>query len=112
MLETAVHILSPELLAKRDGCWKTCAVWAAWRWRSGGIDSTVVAQAAYLALADRARRRDRRQLQRAPGRDRGRETTATQIGIRHKVVLTDEFADPNYVRNDERPLLLLQEAKL
>src|SRR5947208_10676224 len=67
---------------------------------SGGIDSTVVAKAAQLALGDRAVAvtADSPSVPRA-------EVTAARglaaaIGIRHVVVQTDEFADPNYVRND------------
>jgi uncharacterized protein len=67
---------------------------------SGGVDSAVVAQAAQLALGSDAiaitadspsvARRDLADARRI----------AEQIGIRHIVVGTDEFADPDYVRND------------
>jgi uncharacterized protein len=67
---------------------------------SGGIDSTVVAQAAHLALGDRAIAvtADSPSVPRAEIADARR--LAEQIGICHRVVATDEFADPDYVRND------------
>ena len=37
------------------------------------------------------------------------EALARRIGIRHRVIRTEEFADPNYLRNQHRPLLFLQE---
>ncbi|HKB42283.1 MAG TPA: ATP-dependent sacrificial sulfur transferase LarE, partial [Gemmataceae bacterium] len=67
---------------------------------SGGIDSTVVAKAAFLALGDQAvavtadsPSVPRRELKEA-------EQLAKQIGIRHRIVQTEEFDDPDYVRND------------
>lgn len=67
---------------------------------SGGIDSTVVAKAAHLALGDRAiaLTADSPSVARADLADAQR--LARLIGIRHRVVATLEFADPNYVRND------------
>jgi pyridinium-3,5-biscarboxylic acid mononucleotide sulfurtransferase len=67
---------------------------------SGGIDSTVVANAAFLALGDQAvavtadsPSVPRRELEEA-------RQLAQQIGIRHRIVQTEEFDDPDYVRND------------
>src|SRR6516165_1056273 len=67
---------------------------------SGGIDSTVVAKAAFLALGDRAVAvtADSPSVPRAEVAEA--RQMAEQIGIRHLVVPTNEFADPNYVRND------------
>src|SRR5437660_7120503 len=67
---------------------------------SGGIDSTVVAQAAYLALGERAVAvtADSPSVARVEIEDARR--LAQDIGIRHHVVRTDEFSDPDYVRND------------
>ena len=67
---------------------------------SGGIDSTVVAQAAFLALGDNAVAvtSDSPSVPRAEIEDARR--LAAHIGIRHLVVATEEFDDPNYVRND------------
>jgi uncharacterized protein len=67
---------------------------------SGGIDSTVVAKAAFLALGERAvavtadsASVARREL------DDAREL-ARLIGIRHVVVPTHEFDNPDYLKND------------
>ena len=67
---------------------------------SGGIDSTVVARAAFEALGDRAVAvtADSPSVPRAE-LDEAREL-AKAIGIRHVVVATGEFANPDYVRND------------
>jgi uncharacterized protein len=67
---------------------------------SGGIDSTVVAKAAALALGSRAVAvtADSPSVPRAEIDDARR--LAQAIGIRHEIVPTDEFNDPDYVRND------------
>src|SRR3954451_21864600 len=67
---------------------------------SGGIDSTVVAQAAQLALGDTAVAvtADSPSVPRAEIADA--VSLAQRIGIRHRLVTTDEFADPDYVKND------------
>jgi len=67
---------------------------------SGGIDSTVVAKAAHEALGDRAIAvtADSASVPRAELEDARR--LAQEIGIRHRVVATQEFGDPDYVRND------------
>ena len=67
---------------------------------SGGIDSTVVAQAAYLALGDRAVAvtADSPSVPRSELDEAVR--LAQRIGIRHRVVRTDEFENPDYLRND------------
>jgi uncharacterized protein len=67
---------------------------------SGGIDSTVVAQAAFLALGDAAVAvtADSPSVPRAEIADARR--LAAQIGIRHRLVGTHEFDDPDYVKND------------
>jgi pyridinium-3,5-biscarboxylic acid mononucleotide sulfurtransferase len=67
---------------------------------SGGIDSTVVAKAAFTALGDRAVAvtADSPSVPRAELDDARR--LAETIGIRHEIVSTEEFADPDYVRND------------
>src|SRR5438309_5939260 len=67
---------------------------------SGGIDSTVVAKAAHLALGERAVA----VTADSPSVPRGEIAEACelarQIGIAHRLVATAEFADPDYVRND------------
>jgi uncharacterized protein len=67
---------------------------------SGGIDSTVVAKAAFLALGDGAVA----VTADSPSVPRSEIAEATElarrIGIRHRLVATEEFADADYVRND------------
>src|ERR671935_2369604 len=91
--------LTPELSAKRDrllavlGGMPAAAVAF-----SGGVDSTVVAKAARLALGERAVAvtADSPSVPRAELAEARR--LAGQIGIRHEVVLTEEFANEDYVR--------------
>ncbi len=66
---------------------------------SGGIDSTVVAQAAYVALKDAAIAVTAVSESLASGELDEARALAGQIGIRHRVIRTEEFADPNYLRN-------------
>ena len=92
---------TPELIAKRDrllailGELQRVAVAF-----SGGIDSTVVAKAAQLALGTCAIAVTadspsvaRRELAEA-------KELASRIGIRHVVVRTEEFENPDYLKND------------
>jgi uncharacterized protein len=67
---------------------------------SGGIDSTVVAQAAFEALGDAAIAVTAVSESLAAGELEEAQDLATKIGIRHRVIRTEEFADPNYRRND------------
>jgi pyridinium-3,5-biscarboxylic acid mononucleotide sulfurtransferase len=67
---------------------------------SGGIDSTVVAQAAYEALGDSAIAVTAVSESLAAGELEEAQSLAQKIGIRHRVIRTEEFADPNYRRND------------
>jgi pyridinium-3,5-biscarboxylic acid mononucleotide sulfurtransferase len=67
---------------------------------SGGIDSTVVAQAAYEALGNGAIAITAVSESLASGELEEAQALARQIGIRHRVIRTQEFADPNYMRND------------
>ena len=67
---------------------------------SGGIDSTVVAKAAHVALPDRAVAvtADSPSVARSDLEDARR--LAALIGIRHEVIQTDEFDSPDYQKND------------
>lgn len=66
---------------------------------SGGVDSTVVAQAAQEALGDAAIAVTAVSDSLASGELEEARELARRIGIRHRVIRTDEFADPNYLRN-------------
>src|SRR2546423_7255672 len=98
---TSPVVWTPALLAQRDhlleilrGLGSTAVAF------SGGIDSTAAAKAAHLALGDRAVAvtADSPSVPRAELAEA--RQLAGQIGIRHRVVATEEFADPAYVRND------------
>jgi uncharacterized protein len=92
---------APELAAKRDHLLKILAelpgVAVAF---SGGIDSTVVAMAAFLALGEKAVAvtADSASVARSELDDARR--LAAFIGIRHVVVSTQEFENPDYLKND------------
>jgi uncharacterized protein len=67
---------------------------------SGGIDSTVVAQAAHEALGDRAIAVTAVSDSLAAGELDEAVELGRRIGIQHRVIQTREFEDPNYLRNN------------
>ncbi len=93
--------LTPELIAKRDRLlqlltsYGSCAVAF-----SGGLDSTVVAQAAKTALGDRAVAVTGVSASLAGGELDECAALARQIGIRHEVLHTDELSIPGYQENN------------
>jgi uncharacterized protein len=92
--------LDPQLAARRDrlldlisGFGRAIVAY------SGGIDSTVVAQSAYLALGDQALAVTGTSASLAAGELEEARAVAGRIGIRHEVIATDEFANPDYLHN-------------
>lgn len=67
---------------------------------SGGVDSAVVAKAAEVALGGRAIAVTAVSDSLAAGELEEAEALARRIGLRHRVIRTEEFADPNYLRNN------------
>src|SRR3954466_7087156 len=66
---------------------------------SGGVDSAVVAQAAQLALGERAVAVTGTSDALAAGELEDAREMAARIGIRHIVIATEEFANQDYVAN-------------
>jgi uncharacterized protein len=66
---------------------------------SGGVDSAVVAQAAFLALGERAIAVTGVSASLASGELEQARAIAAQIGIRHEVISTDELSRAGYVQN-------------
>jgi uncharacterized protein len=92
--------LPAELRAKRDRLldllrsYGTCAVAF-----SGGLDSTVLAKAAHLALGDGAVAITGVSPSLAAGELEECRRLAGQIGIRHETLQTDELSNPEYQKN-------------
>ncbi|HLW65904.1 MAG TPA: ATP-dependent sacrificial sulfur transferase LarE [Gemmataceae bacterium] len=94
MIGTELSAKRDQLLAILSGMSRVAVAF------SGGIDSTVVAKAAYLTLGEHAiavtadsPSVPRSELEEA-------KELARRIGIRHHILQTQEFDDPNYLRND------------
>ena len=66
---------------------------------SGGVDSAVVAKAAFEALGENAVAITGTSASLAVGELEQATETARLIGIRHRVIATDEFQQPEYLRN-------------
>ena len=67
---------------------------------SAGVDSTVVARAAQQACGDDAVAVTAVSPSLASGEREQAEQLAQQIGIRHVVIETDEFDNPDYLKNE------------
>ncbi|MFO1093746.1 MAG: ATP-dependent sacrificial sulfur transferase LarE [Planctomycetaceae bacterium] len=92
--------MTPELSEKRDrlldllrSCGRVAVAFSA------GVDSTVVAKAAQLALGDAAVAVTAVSPSLAHGEIEEAKELATLIGIRHVVIGTDEFERPGYRQN-------------
>ncbi len=66
---------------------------------SGGVDSTAVVKAAYVALGDAAVAVTGTSDALAEGELDAARELAQRIGIRHVIIPTEEFANPDYVAN-------------
>jgi uncharacterized protein len=66
---------------------------------SGGVDSAVVAKAAQLACGERAVAVTAVSMSLASGEREAAEQLAELIGIRHQIIETREFQDPDYLKN-------------
>jgi len=66
---------------------------------SAGVDSAVVAKAAFLALNDRAIAVTAQSPSLASGELEQARQLAELIGIEHQVLQTTEFSNPNYIQN-------------
>jgi uncharacterized protein len=92
--------LSKSTAAKRDqlldmiSSYGSCAIAF-----SGGVDSAVVAKAAQMVLGDSAVLVTGTSAAMAEGELEAARELAALIGIRHVVIPTEEFANPNYVAN-------------
>ncbi|MDC0307870.1 MAG: ATP-dependent sacrificial sulfur transferase LarE [Planctomycetaceae bacterium] len=92
--------LSPELSEKRDlllarlSDFERVAVAF-----SGGVDSSLVAKAAQIACGDRAVALTAISPSLAGGELEIAAQVASTIGIRHELVPTEEFENPDYVKN-------------
>ena len=91
----------PELVARRDrlleilrGYGRLAVAY------SGGVDSAVVAKAAHVALGENAIAVTAASESLAAGELEEATELAKSIGIAHRVIRTEEFADPNYLRNN------------
>jgi uncharacterized protein len=86
--------LMTEKLVEAIRAYGSCAVAF-----SAGVDSTVVAKAAQVALGDRAVAVTGSSDSLAAGELEQARELARLIGIRHEVLETEEMADPDYLKN-------------
>ncbi len=100
-VETDLDELSPELAARRDLLLDTLKSYGRLAVAySGGVDSAVVAQASFLALGEAVVAVTAVSDSLAQGELEEAEALATKIGIKHRIIRTEEFSDPNYLRNN------------
>jgi uncharacterized protein len=66
---------------------------------SGGVDSAVVAKAAQLACGENAVAITAVSASLASGEREAAEELATLIGIRHRIIATEEFSNHDYLKN-------------
>jgi uncharacterized protein len=93
--------LDPALTARRDLLLQTLAGYGSCAVAmSAGVDSTVVAKAAHLALGEQAIAITGRSASLAAGELEEAERLARLIGIRHRVIDTGEFEQDVYRRNE------------
>jgi uncharacterized protein len=92
--------LDEPLTSKRDrlldilrGCGRVAVAY------SGGVDSAVVAKAARLACGENAVAITAVSASLASGEREAAVALAERIGIRHRIIATDEFSNSNYLKN-------------
>ena len=68
---------------------------------SAGVDSTVVAKAAYMAFGENSVAVTATSASLASGELNDARRIATEIGIAHRVIETNEFANPLYIQNSK-----------
>jgi len=92
--------LSAELVARRDALLARLRAFGRVAVAfSGGVDSSVVAQAARLACGDDAVALTAVSPSLAAGELETASAVARQIGVRHEIVRTEEFQNPDYLKN-------------
>lgn len=92
-LSPHLHELRDRLLAILAGSGRVAVAY------SGGVDSAVVAKAAQLACGDKAVAVTAVSASLASGELEAAVDLAKQIGIRHEIVQTAEFENPQYLAN-------------